>query len=838
MSVRDMWGGLAASMRLRREPERRDAAFTQAAVDASPSATVAIDAFATIVAGNAAVARLFGYFPAALTGKPIRMLLPDFAPVAAGSVEDVYGRRNDGRQFACRITRVALPDVGAAGALIYIEPLTGTVGSELALNTMRALVEHADDAIIIKTLDGIVRTWNAAAERMLGWRAEEIIGQPILRLIPDDRVAEESEILRRIGSGEHVAHFETLRRRKDGSLVPVSLTISPIRDDNGRIVSASKIMRDITDRKHAETQGQLLLELHEVQAQLLRSLSDQRALADERERDHLALEQLNSKLETRVQERTAELLQATRLAEEANRAKSVFLATMSHEIRTPMNGVIGLIDTLAHSSRPGSEAAMIEIIRDSADSLLTIIDDILDFSKIEAGKLELDCTPFGVAAVTESVIRLLHPLAVRGQVAMTSEVDPRIPATLWGDSLRVRQILWNLVSNAIKFSSGRAVAGEASVRARLLSRDGDRVQLEFVVADNGIGMDAPTIGSLFLPFSQADQSTTRRFGGTGLGLAIARELVHRMGGEIRVQSDPGAGSVFTVVLPFTVPALASWGGAVDVHEPPPVRVDERAGERPQKLDLSCTPGMRILVAEDLETNRAVLGHQLAALGVEAEFAVDGRAALERWRAGGCMLVLTDLRMPELDGYDLAATIRAEERPGSRIPIIALTANASKDVETKCRAAGMDDFLVKPVRLPRLKAALELWIGRSVGPPAAAADAGEGLGTAGPVDLDILVALVGDDPAAISSVLGKFRANADRLGSALLEAARGGQVAALAEAAHTLKSGARAVGATRLGALCEVLQEAAEAKDCGSIGSRIPEFAAELDAVQQFLRARV
>jgi len=795
-------------MRRRRERERDDASFTRVAVEASPSATVAIDALGTIVFGNAAVERLFGYSQAALTGRKIQTLLPEISVGHTASVQDVSGIRNDGKKFACRITRVALPDFQRQGELIYVEPLTGAVGSELALNTMRALVEHADDAIIIKTLDGIVRSWNAAAERMLGWRASEIIGQPILRLIPDDRVAEESEILRRISIGEHVAHFETLRRRKDGSLVPVSLTISPIRDDTGRIVSASKIMRDITDRKDAETQGQLLAELHAVQAQLLRSLSEQ---------------------EARVEERTAELLHAKKLAEEANRAKSVFLATMSHEIRTPMNGVIGLIDTLAHTSRSASEAAMIEIIRDSADSLLNIIDDILDFSKIEAGKLELECRQFGVKAVIESVISLLDPLALRDKVAITSFVDPQIPATVLGDSLRVRQILWNLVSNAIKFSAGRTVAGQASVRARLLSRKPNWVQIEVVVADNGIGMDPETLGSLFRPFSQADQSTTRRFGGTGLGLTIARELAHRMDGEIHVQSEPEGGSVFTLVLPFVVPPSASIGGEAEVCVPVPVSTGDREADRREDLRISLAPGVRILVAEDLETNRAVLGFQLAALGVEAEFAVDGRAALESWRAGAFTLVLTDLRMPELDGYGLATNIRAEERPGSRTPIVALTANASQDEEARCRAAGMDDYLVKPVRLPRLKAVLELWLGRSVGARAEVAV---------PIDLDILVSLVGDDPDAISSVLGKFSANADRLGHALLEAARDGHTAAVAEAAHTLKSGARAIGATRLGALCEALQDAAETGDPDSIGKRIPDFETELEAVRQFLRARV
>jgi signal transduction histidine kinase/ActR/RegA family two-component response regulator len=467
-----------------------------------------------------------------------------------------------------------------------------------------------------------------------------------------------------------------------------------------------------------------------------------------------------------------ELASARDAALEASDLKSAFLANMSHEIRTPMNGVIGMTELLLDGTLAPRQRTYAEHIRSSAETLLAIINDILDVSKIEAGKLEIDDVAFSLREAVADARALLGQQARRRGIELRTDVDNSVPELVAGDPIRVRQILTNLTGNAIKFTERGHVAIHV---ASGVSSAGPVVTIR--VEDTGVGIAPDVLPRLFDPFEQADAATTRRFGGTGLGLAISRELAELMGGRIEARSQVGRGSVFTVTLPLPATTRDKAARARDAA---PVR-------RP-------ATAVPVLLAEDNAVNRLVAAEMLRKRGLTVEFAVDGREAVAMAGERPYAAVFMDCQMPELDGFGATAALRGA---GATVPIIAMTANAMRGDRERCLAAGMDDYLAKPVRAEELDAALARWL---PAPEPAAPPAEPETPTLDPRPLTQL-----GNPELVKDVVALFMSDADRRIGEFTTAARAGAAGAARSSAHALAGSAAGVGAARLAALARAGQ---------------------------------
>jgi PAS domain S-box-containing protein len=498
---------------------------------------------------------------------------------------------------------------------------------------LAAIVASSNDVIVSKTLDGIITSWNPAAERTFGWSATEAIGRHITLIIPEERWAEEDEVLARIRRGELVDHFETVRRTKDGRLIDVSITVSPIKDTEGRIVGASKVARDITERRRLEDQRVQLL-------------------AQEQE--------------------------ARRQAEALNTAKDELLATVSHELRTPLNAIFGWARMIQSGGLDeAGQARALEVILRNATAQARLVDDLLDLSRLTAGRMRLDFARVDLNATIEAALETVRPAASAKGIALVPMLDPSL-GWLEGAPDRLQQVFWNLLMNSVKFT-------RPGGRVEVVSRRGADTAT-IVVTDTGQGIDPATLPHVFEPFRQEDSSSTRAQGGLGLGLTLVRRLVELHGGTVSAESPGrGRGATFTVTLPLPARqrAAEAWDGMPGPAAPP--------------ADRSMLQGVRVLVVDDdpefLDLSALVL--RRAGADVRAVSSAAGAHELaDSWLPH---VLLTDLAMPHEDGFMLADAFRRRfSRREARVPIIAVTAYGTAESRARAVQAGFDLYLTKPV----------------------------------------------------------------------------------------------------------------------------------------------
>lgn len=884
-----------------------------------------------IIEANPAYARLHGYTIDELRGMRVEGLYPEDEQE---SLRHYLGRadtegevsfeswhvRRDGSTFPVLMGMTSITDAAGRPIERYVSliDITDRKTAEERLRVLSRAIEESPESIVITNIRAEIEYVNPAFTRKSGYAMDEVLGRNP-RVLHSGKTPPETYLsLWQTLARDEPWTGEFHNRNKNGDEYLERAKIAPIHDGAGRVSHYIAIKEDITE---------------------------QRRMMEELAKYREQLEQL-------VEQRTHELRDALHAANEASRSKSDFLATMSHEIRTPMNGVLGIVEVLAHTPLTEDQRTLVATMRQSAESLLALIDDILDFSKMEAGKLTLEFRPEQMEAMLDEIADTLQPLAAKQGVDLRIFAHPGLPDRVLCDRLRFRQIIFNLVSNALKFSSGQACRGQVLVRFEVV----DDHRLGVSVTDNGIGMTPAQLETVFEPFRQAEQDTTRRFGGTGLGLTITRRLVDAFEGHMQIESLPGHGTSVRVALPLRIveggdeaneqtlndtccvialtdaSAASDWstylrfaGARVSIatslegaiHELADAQGDKRVlitdrslsaglagswlavsnaarpglivvdhgrrqtpreeSHRSYAIDLEAArrrnlveaarlaaggePGPRtvgpntrknpdqallspslaarlapVLVVEDHDINRKVIGRQLELLGLRYSMAANGVEALRALDKEDFSMMLTDLHMPLMDGYALVTAVRQAERTGTRLPIIAITANALRGEEERCRSVGMDAYLVKPVQLEALARAIRSVVSTPEDPPddqdGTSAPAEYAIQHASPkpeplspavFDPAILKQLVGGDPGMVLEFLEAYSTSARRTADELLGAVARQDWSGAGAAAHKLKSASRYVGANALGELCATLEALGRAGDGSAMQALLPYF---------------
>ena len=618
--------------------------------ETATDAIITINEQSEILFVNPAITTIFGYQPEELLGKELTLLMPDYlrhvhrASLAryvqtgvrhiAWQGVELPGLHQSGREIPLEISFGESREAGKHTFTAIVRDISDRKRAEEHRLQLAAIVESSDDAIIGKTLDGTITSWNPGAQRMYGYTPEEALGRPISMLVPPGWANELPEILKRLRGGEHIKHYETKRMGKDGSIIDVSVTISLIRNDTGEVIGASAVARDITEGRRAEQERAALLE-----------------------REKLAHAE----------------------ADNANRLKDEFLATLSHELRTPLQAMLGFSKLLRSGHLdPPAAAQAIQTIERNAEAQAVLIEDLLDLSRIITGKLAIDMRPHDLAPLAEAALNSVRPAASAKGVTLSVSFDPQLELILV-DSNRIQQAMWNLLSNAVKFTPR---GGQVSLQ---ITRVDSSIQIG--VSDTGIGIAAEFLPHVFEPFRQAQASTTRAHGGLGLGLSIVRRIVELHGGTVAGESEGvGRGATFRINLPIhplQMPAIgASRAGAYQSpQEPPPGVID----------------GLSVLVVDDHLDSRELLSLSLQRYGATVMTADSARAALDILRQSPVDVIVSDIGMPDEDGLSLIKKVRAlGAAPAARIPAIALTGYVRDTDRSRTEEAGFQMHVAKPV----------------------------------------------------------------------------------------------------------------------------------------------
>ncbi|MVX66674.1 PAS domain S-box protein [Clostridium chromiireducens] len=591
-----------------------------------------------------------------------------FEKAKLGEIEfETIHYRKDGSSFPVEVKSIGVEINKGIFVLSIIRDITNRVKNEEEIRKLASLVENTDDAIIGKDLEGIITSWNLGAEKIYGYKREEVLGKHISVIIPEDKINDFREIMKKIKNGEKIKGFESKRKKKNGELIDVSITVSPIYNLAGKLIGASNITRDVTENKKVEEE---LRDKYEEISSLYEELI---AIEEELRSNYQVLEEAKGE------------------ADKANQAKSEFLANISHEIRTPMNGIIGVIDLLKVTKLNKNQKEYLEMLSYSSRVLLGILNTILDISKIEAGKFELAVKPFDIKKTLNRITKELSLACNNKNLEASYYIDPYINFNLIGDEIRLNQVLINLVNNAIKFTK----SGQIVFKVIKVESTNNKLILEFSVQDTGIGIKEEFKNDIFKRFVQQDMTSTKKYDGTGLGLAISRDIAKLMKGDIWFDSVENKGSTFYFTAEFLMDYTKNYKEtSCDLQD--------------NKIIINKTK--KILIVEDNEINMKIVCAMVEKLGYEFEGAYDGREALEKLKDNSFDLILMDIQMPELNGYDATKIIRANEiKTMAHIYIIAMTAYSMNGDKERCIEIGMDDYISKPFDIDTLKSTILKYI---------------------------------------------------------------------------------------------------------------------------------